>query len=262
MTRMAKKHRNRKMHWLGPITEHVMRKRVKQAWSNMGIVKYTPKASRIASMPQSNATGQAHMIPGVDGKKVYGFPNSIITTLRYVDNFQLTCTTGAMATQFMAANGIYDPDITGSGHQPLYRDTYAAIYDQYVVLGSKITVSFITTTANEVHIIGICGEDDASASSTFNTRCEQSNSTFTQLGYNQGGGDMKTLTGTFGALENLGVEVKDDGYSATAVGSNPSELWCWAVWAQPESASTTVVKVLVEVEYTVKFSELQTPVQS
>ena len=84
---------------------------------------------------------EAHMIPGLS-PRVFGFPNSIITTLKYVDTYLLVSTAGAVTYQVMSANGIFDPDLTSTGHQPLYRDNYAAIYDVYTVLGSKCIVRY------------------------------------------------------------------------------------------------------------------------
>lgn len=48
------------------------------------------------------------------------------------------------------ANGLYDPDITRVGHQPSGFDQLMLMYDHYVVIGCKITVTFYnqgTTTA-------------------------------------------------------------------------------------------------------------------
>jgi hypothetical protein len=71
------------------------------------------------------------------------------------------------------------------------------------------------------------------------------------------------LTQTFEPLADFGVDAKDDGASATAVGANPSELWCYKVWAFPADGVTlSHCYVKVEIDYTVKFSELQTPIQN
>lgn len=45
-----------------------------------------------------------------------------------------------MATHYFSANGMYDPDITGTGHQPMGFDEMAEMYDHYVVIASQITV--------------------------------------------------------------------------------------------------------------------------
>jgi hypothetical protein len=49
---------------------------------------------------------------------------------------------GAAATNyFFTANGLYDPDITGTGHQPMGFDTMMTFYEQYTVVSSAITVA-------------------------------------------------------------------------------------------------------------------------
>lgn len=75
------------------------------------------------------------------------------TTLRYCTNIQLDPkpealgVTGSNLWQF-GANGLYDPDITGTGHQPMYFDNYAALYRQYRVTRSKISVTVVNTSVN------------------------------------------------------------------------------------------------------------------
>jgi len=194
---------------------------------------------------------------------VFGFPNSIITKLRYVDELNLTSTVGGLTTNVFAANGIFDPDITGIGHQPMYRDNFAALYDQYVVLGSKITVKATNIGTSSGVILGITGDDDFTLSTTFTTRMEQNNSVYTLLGQQGSGHDYAELVMDFSPLRDFGVAVKDDGSSATAVASNPSEIWTFGVWINSTGgAATNSVHLTVEIEYTVKFTELQTPVQN
>lgn len=63
--------------------------------------------------------------------------------MRYNEQFRLAPGLG-LATQLFRANSIFDPDLTGIGHQPYKHDTYAGIYNHYVVLGSMITVEVVT----------------------------------------------------------------------------------------------------------------------
>ncbi len=204
---------------------------------------------------------EAHMIPGVDGIRTFGFPNSVITKLRYVDLITLSSTAGSLATNNYLANSIYDPNSTGTGHQPLYHDQYAAIYDQYVVLGSKITVHFQPYQVDQAWIFGIVSDDDVTISTTTETRMEQNNSVWAISGTNDTGPVI--LSQTFSPLRDFGIDAKDDGASHTPVGSSPAEQIVFAVWAQELNVALTGVAYLaVDIEYTVKFSELKTPTQS
>lgn len=203
---------------------------------------------------------EAHMIPGVDGKKIFGFPNSIITKLRYKDYLTLTCTSGAIARNQFCANGIFDPDVTNVGHQPMYRDNFNQIYDYYVVLGSRITATFACSTVSKNLVIGITGDDDTSAPG-ISSSLEGNNAYSTLLG--AVGSPTKTITAVYEPTEHLGVAAKDDGQSLTAFSSNPTNQWIFNVWAAPADATSTVTfDVLIEIEYTVKCSKLFTQAQN
>jgi len=224
------------------------------------------KKRRVSSRSRRSATkprerGEAQLMRGVR-PPVYGFPNTIITKLRYCDTIQQTSTTGSVWGYVFAANGIYDPDISSTGHQPMYRDNFAALYDQYVVLGSKITVTCTNLSTTNGAIIGINGDDDSSGSSTLATKMEQNNSLWSHLGPQGSGQDTVTIRANHSPLRDFGVAVKDDGSSATAVGANPGELWCFQVFGAAYGANTNTFQFSVEIEYTVKFTELQTPVQN
>jgi len=63
--------------------------------------------------------------------------------LYYVSGLGLTApTSGNAVTYFFTANGMFDPDITGSGHQPIGFDQMMLMYEQCTVINSCITVSF------------------------------------------------------------------------------------------------------------------------
>lgn len=202
---------------------------------------------------------EAQLIPGLSPGKQWGFPNSIITKLRYGSLIQLNSTTAApLAKHQYRTNSLYDPDYTGVGHQPMYFDTYSAIYDQYVVIGSKITCEFFSNSTVQNALIGIATDDDITVSNNVDALMEMNNSISTTLG--PLGAEHVTLVSTFEPQEMFGVDAKSDGSSQTPVGSNPAEESNWVIWSFPEDgASAHSVRAKVTIEFTVKFSELKTP---
>jgi hypothetical protein len=59
----------------------------------------------------------------------------------------LTGAAGILDTHYYSANGIFDPDITGTGHQPIGFDQAMLFYEQFVVFRSTCTVTFYSNTA-------------------------------------------------------------------------------------------------------------------
>lgn len=199
---------------------------------------------------------EAELIPGVDGHRIFGFPNSIITKIRYCDSYKVTGALGARGLKVFSANGIYDPDLSGVGHQPMFHDNYFNLYDQYVVIGSKITVTYAPVSSTVPALIGITGNDDSSVPVNVLACMESNNAVSTLLGTT--GSQPMTLTATFEPLEMFGVDAKDDGSSSTQFGNNPTELWCWGAWvAAYDGESNVDVALKVEIEYTIKVSELK-----
>lgn len=194
---------------------------------------------------------EAEMIPGVDGKLIFGFPNAIITTLRYCTSISLVASAGASAIYVFSANSLFDPDVTGVGHQPMYRDQYAALYENYVVLGSKITVEFVNHNTGSGSVVSLCGDNDTTIVSALDTRSEQSNCITSAMAP----ASKHTLFMTFSPEKHLGTTDTDAGI--TAVGSSPSNQWFYGVAAcHIDSTSSLTTYARVEIEYTVKFTEL------
>ena len=71
-----------------------------------------------------------------------GFPKEQRVHMRYVTNLDLNLASSGLASNIFRCNSIYDPDATGTGHQPLGHDEWSLFYNHYVVTSSKINVKF------------------------------------------------------------------------------------------------------------------------
>lgn len=86
-----------------------------------------------------------------------GFPASQLVKLRYVAEVDLDVdSVSGYARHVFSANGCYDPDITGTGHQPSNFDRWIDQYKNYTVLGSKFKAIVVPTTLNSV-VPGLVG---------------------------------------------------------------------------------------------------------
>ena len=83
-------------------------------------------------------------------RTVNPFPESKLATHMYADTITIPAASIAGGGQLYTfrANSMYDPDYTGAGHQPLYRDEMAAQYVNYTVLKAKFSVTIAPGDAN------------------------------------------------------------------------------------------------------------------
>lgn len=84
--------------------------------------------------------------------------------LRYCTQKVITCNENSIGWADFRANSLFDPDYGVGGGQPMGFDQWTALYDQYVVTGSKIT-AYISYEHQEINnppmCVGIYLADDA-----------------------------------------------------------------------------------------------------
>lgn len=153
----------------------------------------------------------------------YGFPDRIVTRLRYDQVGNMTTTGGSIVKQVWRANSVFDPDFTGAGHQPLYFDQFAAIYNQYAVIKSKITTVFTMSEGGTVPILcGLVGDDDGTTSTTFATLQEKSHGSSRVLMPTTGANNCIVMSERFHCKKHLTIDPFSSETYKTAIGSNPT----------------------------------------
>lgn len=75
----------------------------------------------------------------------FPLPSTITVPMRYVEFFALDAPIGTPTYHTFSANGLYDPNVTGTGHQPMGFDQMMTLYNHYEVIGSKITFRLFGT---------------------------------------------------------------------------------------------------------------------
>lgn len=221
--------------------------------------RYRPYPKR--TLKRRSVAADALVMPNVSVRRSdFGFPETLVTTLRYADVYTLTSTAQAVAKQVFRMNSCFDPDFTGTGHQPYYFDQLAAVYGGYCVIGSKLTATFspitdaiATAQPSGPMVIGIVGEPNGTTSSTAYTLLETSGAVSTLLGGPNGGNNVKTLFTTYSPNKNLALGDEDDTVQAT-VSANPSQVWYATVFmAETGLGTPTSCNVKVELQMTVRF---------
>lgn len=190
-----------------------------------------------------------------------GFPSAMVANLRYVTTVPLAISAGSIAKYVFRCNSIFDPDLTSTGHQPLYRDTFAAIYDQYAVIACDINVKFINPTTSSV-VCGIVVEDDSTSSTTVDTLCEQATGQHTIMPPQTGSLTSHSFNYAWDCKKVLHIDPYASETYKTPVASNPTEESDLVVWASVFDSSTVTLFAHVTLVYKTLFTELQTQTQS
>jgi len=103
-------------------------------------------ARTASSLSRRLATRIPRSIAAPRLSNISGLKNWIDVKLVYAETFSLTGTLGYANYEF-CANGVYDPNVTSTGHQPLYFDQYIALYERYMVKSSRIRLRPVQSTA-------------------------------------------------------------------------------------------------------------------
>lgn len=195
---------------------------------------------------------------------VSGVPAQRRVTMRYNDTVNVTCTSGILSGHSFIANGIYDPDITGTGHQPMGRDTYATLYQHYVVESARISIQSFARNIDAPVIVGVYVHDQTGLgyvdSSGF---IESQKGTWLCQSIHQSK-NSKALRTNYNAKRFFNLkDVKDNvARIGAAIGSNPTEQSIFSLWFQTKDGSTQNQYFNVTIDYTVIFSEPKDIAQS
>jgi len=199
---------------------------------------------------------------GMGRQLQFGFPKQMLTKLRYYDTYAMTVTTGSLGKQVMRWNSTFDPDYSGVGHQPLYRDTFAGVFDHYAVVSATANVKIINTSTVPI-ICGVVTDDDATSAGVVTVLCEQTTGQHCLLPPVSGSLSSVTFNPTWSCKADLGIDPYSSEEYKTTVGSNPTEESYLHVWATvTDGASSTSVIVSLEIVQTILWTELATPSSS
>lgn len=160
------------------------------------------------------------------------------------------------AAHVFCANGLYDTDVTGTGHQPLGFDQFMLLYDHYVVIGAKITV-FVDNKWTSPMTVGIAVMDDATTLSN-HRYWEYDETVMKMLGSTNGERRIQTISAQVNPNKFLGIfnpmsEAKVEGDDA----ANPTDKVFFHVFAGTVdgSAVTTNPRFAARLEFQVVFKE-------
>jgi len=189
------------------------------------------------------------------------FPPQLFNTVRYVESVPISCDTGGNGYYNFSCNGLFDPNNTGTGHQPLYFDQLISIYDHYTVLSSTITIQPTTINVNVPFIVATYVDDDTSGAIGVSSVLERPGVKWQQV--MPLAGQSSKLKCTWNAKKIFGPGTQADPSMQGNVSGNPTEASYFLIYVGGNiDASLSTIRVLVTIEYKCVWDEFTTIAQS
>jgi len=214
---------------------------------------YASKRSRTSkSSAKSRKSFGANGVTKYNG---FGFPPKINIKHRYQEVFSLTTAAGAgVSTQQFRCNGMYDPNHSGTGHQPLYFDQVAAVYDHFTVLKSYLKLTLSTDQTNPQLVVAYINDDTTVTPAGMAGAMEQSSARYVTVVP----GQTATLILPWDAYKTFGGSVLGNDNLQGSSGADPTEQSIFTVIGNAIDVSkATNVLCNAEIVYYAVWDELR-----
>jgi len=218
----------------------------------------TTQSTQVVKAPRTSKSKKTSFkVPRYLAPTKVGFPKQLRVKHRYVEVVNITSGVGTLQTHQFSCNGMYDPNIPGAGHQPMYFDQTNAMYNHYTVVASKLTVHFLPRDVVQT-TVGVYIEDDTTISPTnAQACCEQSSARYGVL-IGSVADRPKTITCRWNAVQAFGPGTLANDDLQGSSGANPVEQQYYTLFLQDlQAGSSCAVVAHVTIEYEAVWDELK-----
>lgn len=170
---------------------------------------------------------------------------------------------GIPGQQLFATNGLFDPDVSGTGHQPMGYDQFMAIYSTYTVTSSKITVYGFNKDTATSQILSINSGYD-SAIIYADQAIEQGEGAWVHMGPRGSNREIVKVSNSWNLKKLSGDKAgPGDLLDSGTTGTNPSNVAFYNILTDPNNATNTgACDIFVVIDYFVTFTKPKQLVQS
>lgn len=178
------------------------------------------------------------------------FAKSFKQSHRYITKIALNPGVGTFSGTVFSANGMYDPDISGTGHQPFHFDQLSELYNHYTVIGSKITVTFMAPDTTTQYICAIHTNAGTAIPTSITNVLEAREANWKYLSSSTAGGRV-TVNRRCSLKKFLSQKVMQEDQNAGTASGNPDEQVYFHVLVAGFDATTDppVINAVVTIDY-------------
>lgn len=202
------------------------------------------------------------------GYTLSGFPKKKTVKLRYCQEITLNSAITGFDSHLFRANSAFDPDYTGTGHQPKGFDEWSTVYSHYTVMGSRMEVKILpSTTANVIPSVnGILLDTSTTGVAQFVNLPDLLESKLCGKNWHVGGSlyngqnrnpGKYAMVKNFSSRKFFGIKDPQDGnsYSATTV-ANPTQQAYFVVWQYSIASNDPgILSYMVTIDYIIEFRD-------
>lgn len=195
-------------------------------------------------------------------------PDRMFTRLRYSELVGLTYTgVGVSAYYQFRVNSIFDPNLTGIGHQPLGHDEWQLFYNRYRVRGMKYRVTFTNTSATDQVEFALQLRPNSTVDTNFDSIRESPITTARGILGTEGSGQAcKSASGYASVAKIRGIprgRLQYDSDYQAVFGNSPPITPMLNLFVQNQAADTSaVVLARVDLVYLCEFNDRKIQYQS
>lgn len=148
-----------------------------------------------------------------------------------------------------SANDIYDPNVTGGGHQPDFHDALATLYNNYICVGSKLYLEVHNTAVQAVEVGVFCVPSALGSLTSGQIRQRANKSAI--VARNGDEGDTCVIELSFSPKDILPPGTADS-TTAAAFGSQPAQRVFYDIhFASPDASTLLSLRFNVQIVYDV-----------
>lgn len=179
-----------------------------------------------------------------------GLPTRQFATLVYCEkDINIPGGLAGLSGTYSFRADLFDPNFSGSGHQPGGFDELMALYEKYCVYECEYKVIFVATTSNQPMIVNVRVDDSPVSTTNMPLSIEQGNSQFSVLPTTNGSG-YKELTGKIDLAKMHGVSrtslFSDDTFWGSDTAAATDGIYIHLEAANPISENGTNVEFIIE----------------
>lgn len=179
-------------------------------------------------------------------------PRSVMVPLRYTELLQFSEAITGFSYNVFRANSVFDPNLTGGGHQPLGNDQWGALYLNYRVHKCTIDVQFSQQQSTVPILASVVPSENSTAISAW---LEQPGTKTVMVAQDTAGPNVGRINMTMDMRKydgDAGAFASDD--MQALVGNNPAEVKFFHVFAANAAGGNSVDAIaFVQLDYLVEF---------